>query len=1655
MSSSTHPIILYDFDVKNAFSSTNIPNYTPASPNYSSASLRNTFSDPSDNLTQSHVVALAILPFYDDLYMKVMQAYNAELPIQAPIAPPPSPNGSQENINIYNSSRDPAAIKKLVADSVATTLEAQAANMANADNTNRNIEPREAPCQKANNSAQGRAYMLRDKNAHQDANVVMDTIYDIEMADGNLVSTNTVIQCCTLILLNQPFEIDLMLIILDSFDVVICMDWLSKYHAKILCDDKVVHISIDSETLIIRGDRTQVMEKKSDEKRLEDIPVVRVVAVAQAPYRLAPSEMQELSDQLQELADRGIHVDPAKIEAVKDWASPTTPTETSNILHNAIMKAGGKDRPPMLAPDKEVPVTEGSSVTTTERYMKNYKNVSQDIRDQLNAKAKAVQIILTGIDNDIYSTVDACPNACEMWKAIERLKQGESINVQDLETNLYWEFEKFTSRDGDSLESYYSRFYKMMNELVRNQCDVTTHQVNVQFLLQLQPEWQRSQQAATRNRGKAIVNSPPPIYDQEPFMVVEDDEMSKDKEIDKLMALISLSFKKIYKPTNNNLRTLSNTSRANQNNSQRINRGTGYDNQRIEAHYMYMAQIQEVSPDAADDSGPIFNTEPLQKVEFGYVLQEQRIRHIDGSPIRSDVEKEIVIQYAADSGPIFDDEPLQKVSNDDHYNVFVMKSTHPEQSEFVHDTYPIEQDAQNVIIDSLDINYDREEINQNDDDNDLSKERELLASLIEKLKCEIDERKIRNKFLETSNKVLIEKLKEAELARRNSKEYASQMELECAKVRGDLLSYKMEYQKSCTKYTKTINDLNQTISEMKDKLSTHQETIFILSKQKEAQIKLYKTQEDKELDKVIELENKVKVLDNIVYKTGQTVQTMNMLNNKCRTSFEKPEFLKKSQRANPRLYDIGCYNDNLALMLAPDSDEVIRLEKESRSKLSDLIRPFDYDNLNNLYDLFVPQSEQSSEQCYFSKRSRLSHTNINNGKSKKSFNKQTTLLEKRMDESIPLDKQCQSSLEIFKVKTYVNTIITGVELCEQKIANITYIGYIDPFIQKTIESNFSLVISRINAGLDQFHRCLNEEMIADLRYVNSLELKVTNLKCDYLELLEKCEGLETELSKSKMMSKSFESVQKHAINLELEDKGIAISELKKLIEKLKGKYVETKFKKSSVIRQTNAFKSQRPSILGKPTIFLDSLEGKDFSKSNLKAKTLNVNFVCATCGKCVLNEKHDVCVLKSCNGVNSRTKMPINVPISTREPKRIVKQYVAKPLRRTVASESTNQKPRNTTRKLYEHVCKEYKRSKASHTPVNNGNSKESFNKQTTLLEKWMDESISYNQKCKTSKELFKIKRSVGTIIDGVERFKEKIAKRTYFGHIDPFIQNTIEANFCPEIRRINADLEKFHVCLNEEMVTDLRYFNSIELEVDSLRSQLETQKTQFLNEIDRLLREYYYADHMNAILGVYTELDELIEIILFIVDSGCSKHMTGNLKLLTNFVEKFMGTVKFGNDQIAHILGYGDLTLSVNSVCATCDEWVLNYKHDMCVLNSVAKPLKKTVASESNQKPRNITRKLYERVSKTCSWWYPKFTPLGYKWKPKSGQENVNPNVSMPLGNATRTANILERMTSRHSTESNTPLSSNSIAKARRDCPIHRRLWVLKAHDGKSQASN
>nr|GEY63798.1 retrovirus-related Pol polyprotein from transposon TNT 1-94 [Tanacetum cinerariifolium] len=312
-----------------------------------------------------------------------------------------------------------------------------------------------------------------------------------------------------------------------------------------------------------------------------------------------------------------------------------------------------------------------------------------------------------------------------------------------------------------------------------------------------------------------------------------------------------------------------------------------------------------------------------------------------------------------------------------------------------------------------------------------------------------------------------------------------------------------------------------------------------------------------------------------------------------------------------------------------------------------------------------------------------------------------------MDESIPLDKKCQTSIEIFKVKTYVNMIINGVELCKEKIANKTYIGYIDPFIQK--------------------------------------------------------------LSKSKTMSKSFESVQKHAINLEMElqqykekiknDKLFKENQTKDFCKE-REQYFEIQDMKAQlqdkgVIPTTSVSRPQLKSNPMRDRVMRNSSQGKKqevedqrrsvkLSKNKmfvtacndrLNAKTLNVNSVCATCDTCVLIDKHDICVLNS----------------------------VTKPHKRTVASES-NQKPRY-------------------------------------LLGSYMSVLVRH-------------------VVGGI-----------------PSLHN----------QDTNGNL----------------------------------------------------SIPMCQILHCLLILLQLVEMVLFIVDSGCSKHMTGNLKLLINFVEKFLGT----NDIVVGLL--------------------------------------------------------------------------------------------------------------------------------------------------------
>ncbi|GKE09392.1 putative reverse transcriptase domain-containing protein [Tanacetum coccineum] len=113
--------------------------------------------------------------------------------------------------------------------------------------------------------------------------VKIRTSYEVELADGRVVTTNTILKGCTLNLVNHIFEIDFMPIELGTFDVIIGMDWLVKHDAVIVCGKKVVRIPYRNKMLIVESDKGVSQLK-------------RVAPVARAPYRLAPSEMRELSN---------------------------------------------------------------------------------------------------------------------------------------------------------------------------------------------------------------------------------------------------------------------------------------------------------------------------------------------------------------------------------------------------------------------------------------------------------------------------------------------------------------------------------------------------------------------------------------------------------------------------------------------------------------------------------------------------------------------------------------------------------------------------------------------------------------------------------------------------------------------------------------------------------------------------------------------------------------------------------------------------------------------------------------------------------------------------------------------------------------------------------------------------------------------------------------------------------------------------------------------------------------------------------------------------------------------------------------------------------------------------------------------------------------
>nr|GEU54436.1 hypothetical protein [Tanacetum cinerariifolium] len=210
-------------------------------------------------------------------------------------------------------------------------------------------------------------------------------------------------------------------------------------------------------------------------------------------------------------------------------------------------------------PDLHFPVLESFHEHTNEEL------TGTDIK-RIDADNQAIQTILLGLPKDIYAALDSCETAKEIWERVRQMMKGSDIGEQEKKAKLFNEWEKFTSTDGELIESYYHRFMQLMNDLKRNKHFSENIASNLKFLNNLQPEWKRHVTIVRQTKNLHETDFPQ-IYDflkmnqeenfMQPSMTSLEDINDPTEAMNTALILFAKAFQ-LTAPTNNNQRTSSN-----------------------------------------------------------------------------------------------------------------------------------------------------------------------------------------------------------------------------------------------------------------------------------------------------------------------------------------------------------------------------------------------------------------------------------------------------------------------------------------------------------------------------------------------------------------------------------------------------------------------------------------------------------------------------------------------------------------------------------------------------------------------------------------------------------------------------------------------------------------------------------------------------------------------------------------------------------------------------------------------------------------------------------------------------------------------------------------------------------------------------------------
>ncbi|GKB14240.1 putative reverse transcriptase domain-containing protein [Tanacetum coccineum] len=382
----------------------------------------------------------------------------------------------------------------------------------------------------------------------------LDYYYDVKLADGKIIGIHIIIRGCTLNFLNHPFNIDLMPVELGSFDVIIGMDWLAKYHAIIVCAEKIIHIPWGNETLI-------KTEDKSEGKRLEDIPIVRdfsevfpedlpglpltrqvefqmdlipgAAPVARAPYRLASPEIKELSKQLQELSDKGfIRPSSSPWGALVLFVKKKDGLFRMCIDYRELNKLTVKNRYPLPRIDDLFDQLQGSSVYSKIDLQSGYHQLRVREEDIPKTAFKTqyghyeFQVMPFGLTNALVVFMDLMNRVCnpyldkfvivfiediliysrnkkkheEHLKAILELLKKEELYAKFSKCEFWIPKVQFLVHVIDSLAGYYRRFIEGFSKIAKSMTKLT--QKGVKF------DWCDKEEAAFQLTKQKLCSAP-------------------------------------------------------------------------------------------------------------------------------------------------------------------------------------------------------------------------------------------------------------------------------------------------------------------------------------------------------------------------------------------------------------------------------------------------------------------------------------------------------------------------------------------------------------------------------------------------------------------------------------------------------------------------------------------------------------------------------------------------------------------------------------------------------------------------------------------------------------------------------------------------------------------------------------------------------------------------------------------------------------------------------------------------------------------------------------------------------------------------------------------------------------------------------------------